>query len=392
MSADGPGFFRSRWVAGADRSSRSSIRPRLAPGFRAAGAACGLKAAAAPTSASSPATPPRSSLGAAADPQRRRRRPGPGLPGSMRRPPICAPRSSTRATRTPPPGSRATRDAVAMQRARAAALDLEPARSRSPRPGTIGVPLDTARVLAGIDRSRGGAARRGRRGFLRRDHDHRRGSEALLRERRRRHPLGPGQGRRDDRAGLRDHALLRADGRDRRRPRGGAARGGRRLLRTDHRRRPDEHERHGAAAGERLEPAGPCRRAAGRACCCSSRSRSSPTERAPPGSAGSRSAGRRTRPRPRPWPGRSPTRRWSRPPSTAATRTGGGSPRRPVRRSPARSSQSSGPDRDRRRRGRLASSPRPRSSLDLRRGAGRAHVFFSDLTHEYIEINAEYTT
>jgi glutamate N-acetyltransferase/amino-acid N-acetyltransferase len=31
-------------------------------------------------------------------------------------------------------------------------------------------------------------------------------------------------------------------------------------------------------------------------------------------------------------------------------------------------------------------------ALDLRRGAGRAHVFFSDLTHEYIEINAEYTT
>jgi glutamate N-acetyltransferase / amino-acid N-acetyltransferase len=31
-------------------------------------------------------------------------------------------------------------------------------------------------------------------------------------------------------------------------------------------------------------------------------------------------------------------------------------------------------------------------SLDLRRGDGRAHVFFSDLTHEYIKINAEYTT
>ena len=31
-------------------------------------------------------------------------------------------------------------------------------------------------------------------------------------------------------------------------------------------------------------------------------------------------------------------------------------------------------------------------SIDLRRGSERAHVFFSDLTHEYIKINAEYTT
>jgi glutamate N-acetyltransferase/amino-acid N-acetyltransferase len=31
-------------------------------------------------------------------------------------------------------------------------------------------------------------------------------------------------------------------------------------------------------------------------------------------------------------------------------------------------------------------------SVDLGRGAGAAHVFFSDLTHEYIRINAEYTT
>ena len=31
-------------------------------------------------------------------------------------------------------------------------------------------------------------------------------------------------------------------------------------------------------------------------------------------------------------------------------------------------------------------------SVDLRRGSERAHVYFSDLTHEYIKINAEYTT
>jgi len=31
-------------------------------------------------------------------------------------------------------------------------------------------------------------------------------------------------------------------------------------------------------------------------------------------------------------------------------------------------------------------------SVDLRRGDARAHVYFSDLTHDYIKINAEYTT
>ena len=31
-------------------------------------------------------------------------------------------------------------------------------------------------------------------------------------------------------------------------------------------------------------------------------------------------------------------------------------------------------------------------ALRLDRGDARAHVYFSDLTHEYIVINAEYTT
>ena len=34
----------------------------------------------------------------------------------------------------------------------------------------------------------------------------------------------------------------------------------------------------------------------------------------------------------------------------------------------------------------------PELSIDLGRGEAAAHVFFSDLTHEYIRINAEYTT
>ena len=47
---------------------------------------------------------------------------------------------------------------------------------------------------------------------------------------------------------------------------------------------------------------------------------------------------------------------------------------------------------DRCRRGRAAELAEAELSRRPRRGAARAHVFFSDLTHEYIEINAEYTT
>ena len=36
--------------------------------------------------------------------------------------------------------------------------------------------------------------------------------------------------------------------------------------------------------------------------------------------------------------------------------------------------------------------PEAEIALTLDRGDGRAHVYFSDLTREYIRINAEYTT
>ena len=43
--------------------------------------------------------------------------------------------------------------------------------------------------------------------------------------------------------------------------------------------------------------------------------------------------------------------------------------------------------------GELASDePEAEISISLGRGAADAHVYFSDLTHEYIRINAEYTT
>ena len=96
-------------------------------------------------------------------------------------------------------------------------------------------------------------------------------------------------------------------------------------------------------------------------------------------------------PRPSGWRGRSPTRRWSRPRSSAATPTGAGSPRRPGWRWPARTWMRSGPTRSTPPSW-ARTSPRPSSALRLDRGDGRAHVWFSDLGYEYVRINAEYTT
>ena len=90
-------------------------------------------------------------------------------------------------------------------------------------------------------------------------------------------------------------------------------------------------------------------------------------------------------------PARSPTRRWSRPRSSGATRTGAGSPRPPAWRSPARSCEEIGADRiDAAELGEEA--PEAEIGLRLGRGEHRAHVWFSDLGYEYVRINAEYTT
>ena len=51
-----------------------------------------------------------------------------------------------------------------------------------------------------------------------------------------------------------------------------------------------------------------------------------------------------------------------------------------------------GPGRDRRRRARRRRAPRPRSRSRSAAATRRAHVYFSDLTAEYVRINAEYTT
>ena len=97
------------------------------------------------------------------------------------------------------------------------------------------------------------------------------------------------------------------------------------------------------------------------------------------------------RPRPSGSPGRSPTRRWSRRRSSAATPTGAGSPRRPAWRWPARTWRRSAPDSIDN--AELAEEvAEAEIGLRLDRGAHSAHVWFSDLGYEYVRINAEYTT
>ena len=201
---------------------------------------------------------------------------------------------------------------------------------------------------------------------------------------RRRHPLRPGEGRRDDPAEHGDDALLRPDRRARRRPGRGAAARRRGLLQPDHRRRPDEHQRHRAPAGSGAsgEPLpeglldavllqlaieivadGEGATRVGRAGVTRRRRRPA---RGRAGRAGDRqlAAGQDGA-------------------LSAATPTGAGSPRRPGWRWPAPTSTRSAPMRST-----PASSAQTSTeaeiALRLSRGDARAHVYFSDLGHEYV--------
>ena len=107
-----------------------------------------------------------------------------------------------------------------------------------------------------------------------------------------------------------------------------------------------------APAGDRRGRARRCPRACSRPSCCSSRSRSSPTARARPGRPGPGRRRRRVPRRPSGSRGRSPTRRWSRRRSSAATPTGAGSPRRPGMALAGEDLEELGAERDRRRRAR----------------------------------------
>ena len=144
-------FFRSRWVeppAGVDEHAATA----LAPGFRAAGTACGLKESGGTdvgiVAAEEPGTVSALLLtrnAAAAAPVRVCR--DRCAAGSIRAAVVNSGNANA-AT-----GERGYADAVAMQERCAAAIGVDPAAVAVAETGTIGVPLDTGKVLGGIDRA-----------------------------------------------------------------------------------------------------------------------------------------------------------------------------------------------------------------------------------------------
>jgi glutamate N-acetyltransferase / amino-acid N-acetyltransferase len=144
-------FFRSRWVeppAGVDEHAATA----LAPGFRAAGTACGLKESGGTdvgiVASEEPGTVSALLLtrnAAAAAPVRVCR--DRCAAGSIRAAVVNSGNANA-AT-----GERGYADAIAMQERCAAAIGVDPAAVAVAETGTIGVPLDTGKVLGGIDRA-----------------------------------------------------------------------------------------------------------------------------------------------------------------------------------------------------------------------------------------------
>ena len=213
--------------------------------------------------------------------------------------------------------------------------------------------------------------------------------------------------------------FVTCDAGDRRGRLGGAApRRRRRVLQPDHRRRPGVDQRHGARPLQRR--LGREARGGGAGAARPGHRRRAPLARPldrrrrrglHADDEAARSPGRTTRAGPRPSRARSPTRRWSRRRSTAATPTGAASCRPSVRRSAATATAPAGADRLRGRRdrregaaggaGRSRAGParrdhapaaRSTSTVALNGPGAEATVYFSDLTHDYVTLNAEYST
>ena len=325
-------FFRSRWVAGARRASRSSIRPSWRPGFRRRRAsACGLKgggrhrrraAGLRPRTCDSALLLTRNAAAAAPvrvcrDRLRSRARSGRW--------------SSTPETPTPPPASRAIAT-------RSRCGTRPPRRSgSSPRSvavaetGTIGVPLRDRRGAApGSPRRRGACPQRGGEAFARAIMTTDRGPKRCT-------VRGDGvtvsaqaKGAGMIEPALRDDALLRPDRRSARptRTRRFARRSTASFERITVDGQMSTNDTVAAPGDGRVRPAAARGPARGGPAAARARGRRRRRGRHP-GRAGSRSPGRPPARRPSGWRGRSPTRRWSRRPSTAATPTGAGSPRPP---------------------------------------------------------------
>ncbi len=165
MSAQTDTFFRSRWV-GSPTASRRSTRRELAPGFRAAGVACGLKgggqtdvgvlvcdadrvssalALTANASAAAPVRLCRDECDA----------------GAIR---AVAVNSGNANAST---GEQGYRDAVEMRDAAAEALGLDAPAVAIAETGTIGVPLDAGAVVAGVREAAAALSERGGEEFTR---------------------------------------------------------------------------------------------------------------------------------------------------------------------------------------------------------------------------------
>ncbi len=173
MSSATQTFFRSRWVTPPPEFEQLDPA-ELAPGFRAAGVACGLKGGGATDVGvlACDADEVVSALAltrnaAAAAPVRVCRQECDA--GALR---AVAVNSGNANAAT---GEQGYRDALAMRDAAAEALNVAPASVAVAETGTIGVPLDIQAVTAGAPGGDPGAVPNWRRGFLRGDHDHGRG-------------------------------------------------------------------------------------------------------------------------------------------------------------------------------------------------------------------------
>ena len=243
-------FFSSRWVT-APAAAQELDSAQLAPGFRAGGIACGLKDGGATDVGVLACDEPevRSALAltrnaAAAAPVRVCR--DDCEAGAIR---AVAVNSGNANAAT---GEQGYRDALAMRDAAAEALNVEPqdrggGGDRHDRRPARHRGSDDGRAGGGRGPLPRPAGTTSREAIMTTD----KGPEAVHGPGRRGDRLRPGKGRRDDRAGLRHDALLRPDRRRCRRPRRGPALGAGRLDGADHGRRPDEHQRHGAAPGDR---------------------------------------------------------------------------------------------------------------------------------------------
>jgi glutamate N-acetyltransferase/amino-acid N-acetyltransferase len=156
-------FFRSRWVD-VPEGVEESDPARLAPGFRAAGAACGLKGGGATDVGivACDADEVASALlltrnAAAAAPVRVCRS---DCDAGGVRAAVVNSGNANAAT-----GERGYRDALAMRDAAASALGLEPRSVAVAETGVIGVPLPVDDVLAGVERAAGELSQSGGEAF-----------------------------------------------------------------------------------------------------------------------------------------------------------------------------------------------------------------------------------